>query len=78
MRAAVVRVGNTILPGILYAQGLSVELWIPTSDEAGVVEGLAVQPSLAFLPVIRSSPSWKWLPGTVCRPTPDDLSLECE
>jgi glucosylceramidase len=47
---AVLAVSSTIIPGILYAQGPSVELWITSSDEAGVVTGLESQPSLSFHP----------------------------
>jgi hypothetical protein len=52
-RAAVVAMlalSSAIMAGLLYAQGPSLELWITTSVEAGVVAGLGVQPRLAFGP----------------------------
>lgn len=52
-RAAVVAmlaVGSAIMAGLLYAHSPSLELWITTSDEAGVVAGLGAQPRLAFGP----------------------------
>ena len=45
---AVLAVSSAILPEMLRAQAPSVELWITSSDEAGVVAGLEAPPSLAF------------------------------
>ena len=47
-KVAPLGLASAIIPQILYGQGPSVELWITSSDEAGVVAGLEAQPSLFF------------------------------
>jgi hypothetical protein len=36
-KVAVLAIASAIMPQVLYAQGPSVELWVTSSDEAGVV-----------------------------------------
>jgi hypothetical protein len=48
-KVAALAIASAIMPQILCAQGSSVQLWITSSDEAGVVAGLEAQPSLFFI-----------------------------
>ena len=47
-KVAALALASAIMPQILYAQASSVEPWITSSDQAGVVAGLEAQPSLFF------------------------------
>jgi len=47
-KVAALGLASTIIPQTFYGQASSVELWITSSDEAGVVAGLEAQPGLFF------------------------------
>ena len=58
-KVAALAIASAMMPQILYAQGPSVELWVISSDEAGVVAGLEAQPSLFFRPDADDAENWK-------------------